>query len=158
MTKRILSKSEGADLVKKLKNEGKKVVFTNGCFDILHIGHLRYLNEAKELGDILIVGVNSDKSVKRLKGETRPINSEADRAEMLTGLKAVDYTVIFEEDTPVELISTLEPSIHVKGGDYKVEDLPESKVVFSYGGEVKILSLIDGKSTSNVVKKIQSKE
>lgn len=158
MTNKILTRSEGSELVKKLKEEGKKVVFTNGCFDILHIGHLRYLNEAKELGDILIVGVNSDASVKRLKGETRPINPEGDRAEMLTGLKAVDYTVIFEEDTPVELIGELKPSIHVKGGDYKVEDLPESKVVFAYGGEVKILSLIDGRSTSNVVKKIRNKE
>ena len=158
MTERILTRSEGSELVKKLKEDGKKVVFTNGCFDILHIGHLRYLNEAKELGDILIVGVNSDASVRRLKGETRPINSEEDRAEMLTGLKAVDYTVIFEEDTPVELIGELKPSIHVKGGDYKVEDLPESEVVFAYGGEVKILSLVDGRSTSNVVKKIRNKE
>jgi len=158
MPDRVLTKEEAKILIEKLKKEGKTIVFTNGCFDILHVGHLRYLEEAKELGDVLIVGVNSDASVKRLKGETRPINVELDRAELLAGLKAVDYTVIFTEDTPVELISYLEPSIHVKGGDYKVEDLPESKVVFSYGGEVKILSLIDGKSTSNVVKKIQNKE
>lgn len=158
MPDRVLTKEEAKILIEKLKKEGKTIVFTNGCFDILHVGHLRYLEEAKELGDILIVGVNSDASVKRLKGETRPINVELDRAELLAGLKAVDYTVIFTEDTPVELISYLEPSIHVKGGDYKVEDLPESKIVFSYGGEVKILSLIDGKSTSNVVKKIQNKE
>ncbi len=155
---RILDRKEASKLIEDLKNQGKKVVFTNGCFDILHVGHLRYLNEAKECGDILVVGVNSNESVSRLKGPTRPINTELDRAEMLCGLKAVDYAVIFHEDTPVELIEELKPSIHVKGGDYKVEDLPESKVVFAYGGEVKILSLIKGKSTTNVVNKIQNKE
>ncbi len=148
----ILSRENAVKLVEKLKKDGKKVVFTNGCFDILHIGHLRYLNEAKKCGDFLIVGVNSDSSVRRLKGSTRPINPEEDRAELLCGLKAVDYTVIFEEDTPVEIIRELKPSVHVKGGDYKKEELPETKVVESYGGKVKILSLIDGKSTSNVVK------
>lgn len=158
MINRVLTKEDAKLLIENLKKEGKKIVFTNGCFDILHVGHLRYLEEAKELGDILIVGINSDASVKRLKGETRPINAELDRAELLAGLKAVDYTVLFTEDTPIQLISYLKPSIHVKGGDYKVEELPESKTVFSYGGEVKILSLIDGKSTSNVVKKIQNKE
>lgn len=155
---RILEREEASRLIDQLKKDGKKVVFTNGCFDILHVGHLRYLNEAKECGDILVVGVNSDASVSRLKGPTRPINQELDRAEMLCGLKAVDYAVIFQEDTPVELIEELKPSIHVKGGDYKVEDLPESKVVFSYGGEVKILTLVQGKSTTNVVNKIQNKE
>jgi len=150
----ILTRDEASKLVEKLKNKGKKVVFTNGCFDILHVGHLRYLNEAKECGDVLIVGVNSNDSVSRLKGPTRPINSEEDRAELLCGLKAVDYTVIFSEDTPVELIGEIKPSIHVKGGDYKKEDLPETKVVEGYGGEVRILSLVDGKSTTNVVKKI----
>lgn len=151
----ILNRVDASNLVEKLKTSGKTVVFTNGCFDILHVGHLRYLNEAKACGDILIVGVNSDASVKRLKGPTRPINNEYDRAEMLTGLKAVDYTVIFTEDTPVELIGELKPSIHVKGGDYKKEDLPETKVVEKFGGEVRILSLIDGKSTTNVVNKIK---
>ena len=141
-----------------LKKQGKQVVFTNGCFDILHVGHMTYLEEAKEFGDYLFVGVNSDESVKRLKGPTRPINSEVDRAELLAGLKAVDYTVIFTEDTPVELIGELKPSIHVKGGDYRKEDLPETKVVESYGGRVEIVSLVEGKSTSNVVKKIQNKE
>ncbi|MCK5780831.1 MAG: D-glycero-beta-D-manno-heptose 1-phosphate adenylyltransferase [Psychrilyobacter sp.] len=150
----VLSREDACKLIEKLKEQGKKVIFTNGCFDILHVGHLRYLNEAKECGDILVVGVNSNDSVSRLKGPTRPINSEEDRAELLCGLKAVDYAVIFPEDTPVEIIGALKPSIHVKGGDYKKEDLPETKVVESYGGEVRILSLVDGKSTSNVVKKI----
>lgn len=151
----IVTKEFGKKLVEELKKQNKTVVFTNGCFDILHVGHLRYLNEAKKQGDILIVGVNSDASVKRLKGETRPINSEQDRSEMLCGLKAVDYTVIFEEDTPMEIIEFLKPSIHVKGGDYKKEDLPETKIVESYGGEVRILSFVQGKSTTNIVKKIQ---
>lgn len=155
---RVLSRKEAAKLINDLKSQGKKVVFTNGCFDILHVGHMTYLEEAKEFGDYLFVGVNSDESVKRLKGPTRPINNEVDRAELLAGLKAVDYTVIFTEDTPVELIGELKPSIHVKGGDYKKEDLPETKVVESYGGRVEIVSLVEGKSTSNVVKKIQNKE
>ena len=129
-------------------------MFTNGCFDILHVGHLRYLEEASEQGDILFVGVNSDDSVKRLKGPTRPINNENDRAEMLAGLKPVDYVVIFSENTPVELISELKPSIHVKGGDYKKEELPETEVVERNGGEVRILSLVEGKSTTNIVNKI----
>ncbi|WP_177160347.1 D-glycero-beta-D-manno-heptose 1-phosphate adenylyltransferase [uncultured Fusobacterium sp.] len=151
----LIDKEFGKQLVEILKSQNKKVVFTNGCFDILHVGHLRYLNEAKKQGDVLIIGVNSDASVKRLKGESRPINNQFDRAEMLSGLKAVDYTVIFEEDTPEELIATLKPSIHVKGGDYKKEDLPETKIVESYGGEVRILSFVEGKSTTNIVKKIQ---
>ena len=156
--KRVLNREEASKLIEDLKKQGKQVVFTNGCFDILHVGHMTYLQEAKEFGDYLFVGVNSDESVKRLKGPTRPINSEVDRAELLAGLKAVDYTVIFTEDTPVELIGELKPSIHVKGGDYKKEDLPETKVVESYGGRVEIVSLVEGKSTSNVVKKIQNKE
>lgn len=151
----LIDKEFGKQLVEILKSQNKKVVFTNGCFDILHVGHLRYLNEAKKQGDVLIIGVNSDASVKRLKGESRPINNQFDRAEMLSGLKAVDYTVIFEEDTPEKLIATLKPSIHVKGGDYKKEDLPETKIVESYGGEVRILSFVEGKSTTNIVKKIQ---
>jgi len=154
---RILGRQEAATLIEKLKTEGKKVVFTNGCFDILHVGHLRYLEQAREQGDLLVIGVNSDASVKRLKGPTRPINSEMDRAEMLAGLKAVDYTVIFTEDTPVEIIDELKPSIHVKGGDYKKEDLPETEVVERNGGEVKILMLVDGKSTTSVVNKILEK-
>lgn len=151
----LIDKEFGKQLVETLKAQNKKVVFTNGCFDILHVGHLRYLNEAKKQGDVLIIGVNSDSSVKRLKGETRPINNQFDRAELLCGLKAVDYAVIFEEDTPEELIATLKPSIHVKGGDYKKEDLPETKIVESYGGEVRILSFVEGKSTTNIVNKIK---
>lgn len=151
----ILKRELAIILVEELKKQGKTVVFTNGCFDILHVGHLTYLNQAKQQGDILIVGVNSDSSVKKIKGETRPINHEIDRAELLCGLKAVDYTVIFDEDTPCRLLEELKPDIHVKGGDYKKEDLPETKIVEENGGKVIILSFIQGKSTTNIINKIQ---
>ena len=152
-----INRKLATELVEEAKKNGKKVVFTNGCFDILHAGHVTYLTEAKRQGDILIVGVNSDASVKRLKGETRPINSEYDRAFVLDALKSVDYTVVFEEDTPEELIACLKPSIHVKGGHYKKEDLPETKIVESYGGEVIILNFVEGKSTTNIIEKINKK-
>lgn len=141
-------------IVNLAKEQGKKVVFTNGCFDILHVGHISYLENAKKQGDLLIVGVNSDASTKRLKGPTRPVNSETDRATMLSALKSVDYTVIFEEDTPEDLIAYLKPTIHVKGGDYKKENLPETKIVEAYGGKVVILNFVEGKSTTNIIKKI----
>lgn len=152
-----ISKELAIEILETAKKDGKKVVFTNGCFDILHRGHVTYLNEAKRQGDILVVGVNSDASVKKLKGESRPINSEYDRAFVLDGLKAVDYTVIFEEDTPEDLIACLKPSVHVKGGDYKKEDLPETKIVESYGGKVVILNFVEGKSTTNIINKINEK-
>lgn len=144
-------------IVNLAKEQGKKIVFTNGCFDILHVGHISYLENAKKQGDILIVGVNSDASTRRLKGPTRPINNENDRACMLSALKSVDYTVIFDEDTPEDLIAYLKPSIHVKGGDYKKEDLPETKIVEAYGGKVVILNFVEGKSTTNIINKINTK-
>ena len=152
-----ISKELAIEILETAKKDGKKVVFTNGCCDILHRGHVTYLNEAKRQGDILVVGVNSDASVKKLKGESRPINSEYDRAFVLDGLKAVDYTVIFGEDTPEDLIACLKPSVHVKGGDYKKEDLPETKIVESYGGKVVILNFVEGKSTTNIINKINEK-
>ena len=153
----LISRKLASEIVENQKANGKKIVFTNGCFDILHVGHLTYMNEAKAQGDILIVGVNSDESVRRLKGLSRPINTEKDRAELLSGLKAVDFTVIFDEDTPVELIDELKPSIHVKGGDYKKEDLPETVVVEKHGGEVRILKFVEGKSTTNIINKVNLK-
>lgn len=153
----LISRELASKIIEEQKKLGKKVVFTNGCFDILHVGHLTYMNEAKRQGDILIVGVNSDESVRRLKGPTRPINSEIDRAEMLSGLKAVDFTVLFTEDTPMEIIDELKPSIHVKGGDYKKEELPETVIVEKHGGEVRILNFVEGKSTTNIVNKINCK-
>ena len=150
----LLSQRDMQKKVKQLQESGKKVVFTNGVFDILHVGHLTYLEEARELGDVLIVGVNSDRSVKTNKGDKRPINSEKNRAEMLLGLKFVDFTVIFDEKTPENLLSLLKPDIHVKGGDYKKEDLPETEIVEKNGGEVKILSFVDNISTTEIINKI----
>ena len=150
----LLTQRDMQKKVKQLQENGKKVVFTNGVFDILHIGHLTYLEEARGLGDVLIVGVNSDRSVKTNKGDKRPINPEENRAEMLLGLKFVDFTVIFDEKTPENLLGLLKPDIHVKGGDYKKEDLPETEIVEKNGGEVKILSFVDNISTTEIINKI----
>ena len=134
---------------------GKKIVFTNGCFDIIHVGHVRYLTTAKSFGDVLIVGLNTDESVRKLKGNSRPINNQNDRAEVLLGLKAVDYVILFGEQTAENLIAELQPDIYVKGGDYTLETLPEAKIVQSYGGRVEIVNLVAGKSTTNIIKKIE---
>ena len=150
----LLSQSDMEKKIKELKEKGKKVVFTNGVFDILHVGHLTYLQEARELGDVLVVGVNSNSSVKVNKGDKRPINDEIFRAYMLLGTKFVDYTVIFNEKTPENLLDLLKPSIHVKGGDYKKDDLPETKIVEANGGEVQILSFVDNISTTEIINKI----
>lgn len=146
-----------AALAAQFRAEGKRVVFTNGVFDILHVGHLRYLQQARALGEVLFVGVNADASVRRLnKGPERPINPEDERAELLLGLKCVDAVCIFEEDTPLELIRAVRPDIHCKGGDYASPDvLPETPLVRSLGGEVVILSLVPGRSTTEVVKKLR---
>jgi rfaE bifunctional protein nucleotidyltransferase chain/domain len=138
------------------KAQGKKVVFTNGCFDILHLGHITYLQKAKQLGDILIVGVNTDASVRRLKGPTRPVNSQNDRAVVLAALKSVDYTVLFDEDTPLELIKTLQPSVLVKGGDYTIETIVGANEVLSNGGEVLTIDFVEGKSTTSIIKKLSN--
>ena len=142
------------NLREELKN--KKVVFTNGCFDILHVGHVRYLTAAKNFGDVLIVGLNTDESVKKLKGESRPINNQDDRAEVLLGLKAVDYVIFFGENTAENLIAEIKPDVYVKGGDYTLDTLPESKIVQSYGGRVEIVNLVAGKSTTNIIEKISA--
>lgn len=139
--------------IKALQQQNKKVVFTNGCFDLLHVGHVRYLGEAKKLGDFLIVGINSDESVKRLKGPTRPIQNQQDRAEILKALEAVDETVIFTEDTPENLIKSIRPDILVKGGDWSVDQIVGGPFVQSYGGQVCSLTFIDGKSTTKIIEK-----
>jgi D-glycero-beta-D-manno-heptose 1-phosphate adenylyltransferase len=131
----------------------RKIVFTNGCFDLLHVGHVRYLQEAKAQGDLLVVGVNADASVKRLKGPTRPIQNENDRAEILAALGAVDYVIIFPEDTPAELIQNVRPDVLVKGGDWKPEQIVGSSFVQSYGGQVKSLQFVDGRSTTKIIEK-----
>ncbi|OGI03001.1 MAG: hypothetical protein A2Y25_03650 [Candidatus Melainabacteria bacterium GWF2_37_15] len=142
-------------IVSELKAKGKTIVTTNGCFDILHAGHVRYLKQAKELGDILIVCLNSDASVKRLKGSTRPLNPEYDRAEVLAGLASVDYVVIFEEDTPSSILEKIKPNIHVKGGDYTEETLPETAVIKAAGGRVAFIPLVEGRSTTNIIKRMK---
>ncbi len=137
------------------RNQGKKIVFTNGCFDILHRGHVTYLAEARKLGDLLILGVNSDASVKRLKGPERPINNENDRSFVLSQLKSVDFTEIFTEDTPLNLILTVKPKVLVKGGDWKIDQIVGGKEVQSMGGQVFSLNFVDGYSTTNLIEKIQ---
>ena len=137
-------------------SSAQRVVFTNGCFDILHIGHLRYLEEAKRQGDLLVVGVNSDSSVRELKGPERPIVPEDERREMLLGLKPVDYVAVFEEETHLELIRYLLPNVLVKGGDWSVDQIVGSDVVLANGGEVKSLTFVDGHSTTDIVGKIKS--
>ncbi len=138
------------------RNEAKKIVFTNGCFDILHAGHVSYLNEAREQGDLLIVGLNSDRSVKELKGEDRPINSEGERKFVLENLKSVDLVEIFDEQTPLELIRAIMPSLLVKGGDWAIDQIVGSDLVIAAGGEVKSLKFVDGFSTTGTIEKILS--
>lgn len=143
------------DLSAVLSNlKGKKIVFTNGVFDILHIGHLRYLQEARSLGDVLIVGLNSDRSVKKIKGKARPIIPEKERAEILSSLEPVDYVIIFNETTPNKLIQKIKPHIHVKGGDYLDKPLAEEETVKRLGGKIVFVKKTKGKSTSNIIKKI----
>ena len=143
-------------LAKFLKdNNGKRIVFTNGCFDILHRGHVTYLSEARKLGDLLVVGLNADASVKRLKGPERPINNEKDRQYVLSELKAVDFVEIFTEDTPIDLILTVKPKILVKGGDWKIDQIVGAKEVIKNGGDVFSLNFVDGYSTTNLIHKIQ---
>jgi rfaE bifunctional protein nucleotidyltransferase chain/domain len=137
-----------------LLKSGRKLVFTNGCFDIIHRGHLEYLNEAKSLGHKLLVGINSDTSVKQLKGADRPVNNELDRAFVIDNLKTVDYVIIFNDETPYNLIKSVKPDILVKGGDWKPDKIVGSDIVIENGGEVKSLSFIDNYSTSAIVKKI----
>ncbi len=138
------------------KQEGKKVVFTNGCFDILHYGHLHYLAQAKDLGDILIVGANSQESITRLKGPNRPIQDELTRYHLLASLMFVDVVTVFAEDTPLELIKVIQPDILVKGGDWKAEQIVGSDIVLAGGGEVRSLPFVEGYSTTNIEQKIQS--
>ena len=143
--------------IEEQRENGKKIVFTNGCFDIVHVGYMKLLNEAKSQGDVLIVGLNSDSSIQRIKDATRPINNYSDRAEILLNIRSVDYVVGFDDTTPVNIINIIKPDIHVKGGDYTIDDVdnfPEQEVVLSYGGKVVIVELIKGKSTSNLLKKL----
>ena len=146
------------NIVDKLKGQNKKIITTNGVFDILHIGHIRYLQEAKKFGDILIIAVNSDSSTKQIKGTKRPLNNEDDRMEALAALQCVDYVVIFDQEDPKKILEEIRPDIHVKGGDYdpkNFKQMPEAEIINKYGGEVKIVSLFNRKSTTNVINKIR---
>ncbi|OGP62017.1 MAG: hypothetical protein A2169_03270 [Deltaproteobacteria bacterium RBG_13_47_9] len=154
MEEKIKSRGELYRIAEDLKAKGKRIVFTNGCFDLLHIGHIRYLEKARSLGDILIIGVNSDRSVQALKGPERPILPEEERAEILSGLWCVDYVTLFDESTPLELISSLQPHVLVKGGDWEKETTVGREVVEGSGGEVVILPFIQGSSTSNLIETI----
>ena len=142
------------ELVNSLKTQGKTIVTTNGCFDILHVGHVRYLQKTKTYADISIVCLNSDVSVKKIKGPDRPINCEDDRAEILCALDCVDYVVMFDESSPVDLLCEIKPDVYTKGADYTIETLPEAKPVMQNGGRVEFISFVEGKSTTNVIKKI----
>lgn len=137
------------------KSEGKRIVFTNGVFDLLHLGHITYLAKAAELGDKLIIGLNADASVKRLKGESRPVNDQNNRAALLAALFFVDAVVLFEEDTPRELITQLLPDVLVKGADYTVDNIAGAKEVLANGGEVKTISLVEGYSSTSIINKIR---
>jgi len=154
----IVSRENTKKVVEILKHAGKKIVFTNGCFDIIHSGHIYYLNESKKMGDVLIIGLNSDSSVRRLKGEGRPINNEKDRAEVLSAIRYVDYVVIFDEDTPENLIKEITPNVLTKGGDYKREEIVGADYVISQNCSVKVINFVDGKSSTKIIEKINSEK
>ncbi len=141
-------------IAEKYRFEKKVIGFTNGCFDIIHAGHVTYLEKAKNMVDVLIVGLNSDESVRRIKGENRPINSEYDRALVLSALKSVNWVVIFAEDTPLELIKTIKPHVLIKGADWKDKGVVGGDFVASYGGAVKFIDFLDNRSTTNIIGKI----
>ncbi len=136
-----------------LRSRGKRIVFTNGCFDILHVGHVVYLSKAKRLGDILVIGLNSDSSIKKIKGKGRPINRESDRAKVLEALSSVDYIAIFGESTPEKIIMKLRPNVLVKGGDWKVEDIVGGDFVKKTGGKVKNIPFVKGYSTTSIIER-----
>ena len=154
----LISTDDIAAFCEVLRKGGKKVVFTNGCFDILHAGHVTYLEKARSFGDCLVLGLNTDASVRANKGPSRPINSELDRAKVVGGLKAVDYVVLFGEQTAEKLIAKVKPDVYVKGGDYTLDTLPEAKIVMSYGGKVEFVTMVEGRSTTNVIQKIKQGE
>ena len=151
MTAKIISVEEMIVFREQFASQGRKVVFTNGCFDLLHVGHVRYLKEAKQQGDLLVVGLNDDESTRYIKGPGRPLMAQEDRAEILAALEYVNYVIIFSERTAERLVGTLKPDIYVKGGNYKVEELPEAAVVVGYGGQVYLTSVTPGRSTTSLI-------
>lgn len=151
---KICARAELKVVLDRLKREGKKIIFTNGCFDILHAGHTRYLSEARKLGDVLVLGLNSDRSVRTIKGETRPIVPEAERAEVLAALSSVDFVTIFDELTPLALIEFLRPDVIVKGGDWAEKDIVGADAVRTWGGRVAVMPEVEGASTTNIIEKV----
>ncbi|WP_373325443.1 D-glycero-beta-D-manno-heptose 1-phosphate adenylyltransferase [Sporomusa paucivorans] len=151
---KIITRADIAAIARNIKAAGKTIVFTNGCFDILHAGHVRYLAAARALGDCLIVGLNSDQSVRKLKGPARPVNCQEDRAEVLAALAAVDYVVIFQESTAENIVTEIKPDIYAKGGDYTIEKLPESKIVAAQGGRTVLVPEVPGRSSSNIISRM----
>jgi len=154
--KKILSFEEIAEVCDSIRKKSESIVTSNGCFDILHQGHVKYLQDASEFGDRLIIGINSDSSVKRIKGKDRPVNNEESRASIISSLGFVDYCVIFSQDTPVELLKLIRPDVHVKGGDYEMNELIEKDTVEKHGGVVKIIPEVRGFSTTDLLKSITS--
>ena len=152
---KVIERDKLEDLLKVLRSQKKMIVATNGCFDILHAGHVRYLKKSKAFGDVLIVGLNSDKSVRSIKGPTRPINNENDRAEVLCALESLDYVVLFDDDSPKDLLEIIKPNIYTKGADYTLKTLPEADVVLKNNGWVEFIELVEGKSTTKIIDKIK---
>lgn len=150
----LVSQQEIINIVNRGKSNGKTFVVTNGCFDILHVGHVRYLKKTKEFADFSIILLNSDYSVKSIKGTNRPINSQTDRAEILSSLSCVDYVVLFDEKSPAELLDKIKPNVYTKGADYNLETLPERDVVLKNNIKVEFIDYVEGKSTTNILKKI----
>ncbi|RJP29214.1 MAG: D-glycero-beta-D-manno-heptose 1-phosphate adenylyltransferase [Candidatus Omnitrophota bacterium] len=151
---KIKSVSELKSILRKIKSCGQTIVFTNGCFDIIHYGHVKYLQEAKKLGDILVVGINTDSSVKKIKGPDRPVNNQKDRVGVISGLESVDFVVTFSEKTPANLIKALKPDFLVKGADWSTKNIVGADFIKSYGGRVRTIKLLPGRSTSQIINKI----
>ena len=152
----LINRENIQTLLKDLRANNQTIVTTNGCFDILHVGHVRYLEKTKSYADKMIVCLNSDKSVRSIKGPSRPINNENDRAEILCALSCVDYVVLFDEDTPMDLLCEIKPDVHTKGADYTIETLPEAKPIMENGGRIEFITFVEGKSTTKVIEKINS--
>ena len=153
----LIALEEFVPVIARLKQDGKRIVFTNGCFDIIHVGHIRYLKSAKELGDILVIGLNSDESVRKIKGDNRPIVSQGERAEDLSSIRSVDYVVIFNEPDPYNTIAAIKPDILIKGGDWAIDNIVGRDIVESYGGEVRTIPFVEGFSSSRIIGDVLNK-
>lgn len=155
MDSKIKSSANLSKILAKLQSKGKRIVFTNGCFDIIHLGHIKYLSKAKKLGDVLVVGLNSDSSVRAIKGKSRPINNERDRAGVLASLNFIDYVTVFNESMPERLIKKLRPDVLVKGADWKAKDIVGNEFVKSYGGKVARVPFVKGYSTTSIINRVK---